>query len=194
MSPLSNFQLPYRCGSFDCGPVLDLANYQGHENDLGQIVHQHQATIRGYRPEWKVAFFCIKIPFAVYDTVGFLDEEFGNCGGEDFDYCIRCHQAGFRIMYALDSYILHFMGKTTWRGGEKPADRQAREQRYFDAFQKKWGALLSNLMITGKADGLTSNERFVNAWNQGNFQMAVDEVLQMDKAEKAESIQSTAGK
>jgi GT2 family glycosyltransferase len=179
LSPLSNFQLPYRYGDFECGPVLDLPSYLGHESDLEQIVLQHQATIRGYRSEWKVAFFCIKIPFAVYDSIGFLDEGFGKCGGEDFDYCIRCHQAGFRIMYALDSYVLHFMGKTTWRGGEKAEERQQREKKYFDAFRDKWGSELADLMIAGKGNGLESNEPFVKAWNQGNFQAAIQQVLQV---------------
>src|SRR6516164_5884398 len=43
LSPLSNFQLPYPYANFDCKPVLDLADYQGHEKDLDQIVYQHQA-------------------------------------------------------------------------------------------------------------------------------------------------------
>ena len=121
--------------------------------------------------------------------------DFGNCGGEDFDYCIRCHQAGFRIMYALDSYVLHFMGKTTWRGGENLADRQAREQKYFDAFRRKWGTSLANLMITGKADYLSSNEHFVEAWNKANFQKVVDLLLQLDRmTEPVTSMQPSAGK
>jgi hypothetical protein len=34
-------------------------------------------------------------------------------------------------------------------------------------------------MITGKADGLSSNEHFVAAWNQGDYQKAVGLLLQM---------------
>jgi GT2 family glycosyltransferase len=96
------------------------------------------------------------------------------------EYCIRCHQAGFRIMYALDSYLLHFMGKSSWRGGEKPAERQAREQKYFEAFRNKWGTPLANLMIAGRIDGLSSNESLLEAWNQAKFQKAVGQLLQIE--------------
>jgi hypothetical protein len=34
-------------------------------------------------------------------------------------------------------------------------------------------------MIAGKGNDLESNEPFVKAWNQGNFQAAIQQVLQM---------------
>ena len=116
LSPVSNFQFPDRVAGWSCGPVLDLADYQGHAEHLRALVRAHQARHTGYRAVLKLTFFCIKIPAAVQEAVGELDEGFGRGAGEDYDYCLRCHRAGFPVALALGSYVLHFMGKSTWRG------------------------------------------------------------------------------
>lgn len=43
-------------------------------------------------------FFCVMIKRQVLDTIGGLDEIFGNGGCEDVDYCIRAKRAGFKIV------------------------------------------------------------------------------------------------
>jgi GT2 family glycosyltransferase len=88
------------------------------------------------------AFFAVKIPYSVYSKVGNLDESFGAGGGEDRDYCIRCYQAGFELRYALNSYILHFQGKSTWRGAETSEQTAARNRFYTGRFRDKWGTAL----------------------------------------------------
>jgi GT2 family glycosyltransferase len=122
LSPVSNFQFPYCCRDWDCGRCLDLADYLGHEDHLREIAQVHQARARGYQRVLKVPFFCIKIPFAIQEAVGYLDEDFGRGGGEDDDYCLRCHRAGFPVGFALASYVLHFVGKST-RAGSSAAKR-----------------------------------------------------------------------
>jgi GT2 family glycosyltransferase len=133
LSPVSNFQFPYRVGDWACGPVLDLPDFLGHEDQLHALVQAHRARHGGYRPALKLSFFCIKVPAQVQETVALLDEGFGPGGGEDDDYCLRCHLAGVPVRFALGSYVLHFMGKSTWRGAETPEQRRQREQHYLTA-------------------------------------------------------------
>ncbi len=64
---------------------------------------------------WKEAHrvigFCMLIKREVLDRVGLLDERFGPGGYEDYDYCIRVRQAGYRLAVAQDVYLHHFGGK-----------------------------------------------------------------------------------
>ncbi|HOW27088.1 MAG TPA: glycosyltransferase family 2 protein [Elusimicrobiota bacterium] len=55
--------------------------------------------------------FCLLIRKEVIQKVGLLDERFGPGGYEDYDYCLRVRQAGFKIMHCKDVYIHHFGGK-----------------------------------------------------------------------------------
>jgi hypothetical protein len=130
-------------------PAMDLADYAGHEADLEAIGRQHRAGYRGFQVVSAVAFFCIKIPRSVYEVVGDFDEQFGKGGAEDRDYTIRAWLAGIPQEWALGSYVLHFQGKSTWRGPETPAQCQQRNDRYTQAFRKKWGAALTYAFLSG---------------------------------------------
>lgn len=55
--------------------------------------------------------FCLLIKKEVLQRVGLLDERFGPGGYEDFDYCLRVRQAGYKIKLCKDVYIHHFGGK-----------------------------------------------------------------------------------
>jgi GT2 family glycosyltransferase len=173
-SPLSNFQRPYRAADFNCRPMLNLADYVGHEEALRQIVVKHQTVEGGCHDALKVPFFCIKIPYAVYATVGELDERFGKGGGEDCDYCLRCHQAGFGVQFALGSYVLHFMGKSTWRGAETAPERRQRERAYLGAFRDKWGSRLLDLMCFGRLEAGSETAALKEALKQGRFREVIE--------------------
>jgi hypothetical protein len=41
LSPVSNFQFPVRVSDWWCGPLLDLADYLGHEDQLRALVRAH---------------------------------------------------------------------------------------------------------------------------------------------------------
>jgi GT2 family glycosyltransferase len=148
-SPLSNAQLTRRDGGFSTQPLMELSEYLGHETNLEAIGRQHAAECRGYTTVASLAFFCIKIPAAVYNEVGTFDERFGKGGGEDRDYAIRAWMAGIPQEYALGSYVLHFQGRSTWRGAETPEQQAQRDAIYTQAFQKKWGAALTYAFIGG---------------------------------------------
>jgi GT2 family glycosyltransferase len=173
LSPLSNGQEPCQRNGWHCGPVLDLGDYLGHEDTLAEIVRRRQATVRGYQPVLNLPFFCVKIPWAVQEAVGELDERFGAGGGEDWDYCLRCHAAGFPVQYALDSYVLHFMGKSSWRGPETPAQSQARDEAYLQAFRAKWGPRLLEAVRDPRA-AAAANGPAGQAWQRGHFRRVIE--------------------
>jgi len=54
---------------------------------------------------------CLLISRSTLDTVGLLDDRFGPGGFEDYDYCLRVHLAGKKIVIAQDVYIHHFGGR-----------------------------------------------------------------------------------
>jgi GT2 family glycosyltransferase len=180
LSPVSNFQFPYRCGDWDCGRCLDLADYLGHQDDLREIARAHQARAGGYQHVLKVPFFCIKIPYAIQEAVGYLDEDFGRGGGEDDDYCLRCHLAGFSVAFALGSYLLHFVGKSTWRGAESPDESRHRERRYLTALRAKWGDPLAEAMVLGRKDKLLALPGVGAALAATDFEAAVKQALRME--------------
>jgi GT2 family glycosyltransferase len=155
LSPVSNAELAYTVGDLQCKLGMDLEEYVGRENLFLEVVRQHQANAHGYRSVLKFGFFAVKIPHAVYSLVGPFDENFGVGGGEDTDYCIRCHLRGIELRYALNSYLLHFIGKSTWRGAETREQTIARDQVYRERFKQKWGRVLFALLIMDDVSGLS---------------------------------------
>ncbi|MBT5231970.1 MAG: hypothetical protein HOM11_17025 [Methylococcales bacterium] len=152
--PRCNQHIQYNSATFNLKPFMDWSEYAGHEQDLIAI-SQHHA--QAHAPEQitealHLSFYCFRLPYAIYGTVGLFDEGFGPGGGEDVDYRMRVNQAGFKVAYADHSYVLHFMGKSTWRGGEDAAATQQRDLQYKTAFEKKWGAELLQLFLLGQAD------------------------------------------
>jgi GT2 family glycosyltransferase len=147
LSPLSNAQVAGSAGAFSTQPCMDLDDYTGHEAAVDAIAAQLRASAEGYRRTPTVAFFCIRIPKAVYDVVGDFDEGFGRGGGEDRDYAVRAWIAGIPQEFALQSYVLHFQGRSTWRGAETRQQQQARDAQYAAAFLKKWGPALTHAFL-----------------------------------------------
>ena len=92
-------------------------------------------------------FYCFKIPNHILTEVGNFDTSFGNGGGEDVDYRIRSTIKGFDVNFLLDSYLLHFHGKSTWDGGETKEQTENRNKLYTDIFLKKWGNDITQLFI-----------------------------------------------
>src|SRR5208283_4901274 len=134
LSPLSQNEICYGEADFHCGLGVDLPDYLGKEQVFLEIVRRHQERVQGYQHVLRLGFFAVKIPYEVYSVVGRFDESFGVGGGEDTDYCIRCHQLGIELRVAVSSYLLHFTGKSTWRGPETPEETNARNQLYRKRF------------------------------------------------------------
>jgi len=43
-------------------------------------------------------FFCVMIDRKVFDTIGYLNEEYGTGSGEDMEFCILAEAAGFEVV------------------------------------------------------------------------------------------------
>ncbi|MCB1922034.1 MAG: glycosyltransferase family 2 protein, partial [Candidatus Competibacteraceae bacterium] len=55
--------------------------------------------------------FCMYIRRAALNDVGLFDvEHFGKGYGEENDFCIRAHKAGWRNLHLLDTFVLHSGG------------------------------------------------------------------------------------
>jgi hypothetical protein len=147
VSPICNQQVQYQSNNLTIKQSMSLEEFLGYELDLLAIVKRHQRNKRGFRQVFTTPFFCIKIPHEVYSVVGEFDLCFGQGGGEDYDYCLRCYLSGFCVLQALDSYILHFQGRSTWLGGETLEQTTARNNCYIKAFENKWGNPLTRLAL-----------------------------------------------
>lgn len=129
---------------------MKIGDYANRYKELADISQQHKrASSTGFFERLLMAFYAFKLPANVYNKVGLFDEGFGTAGGEDVDYRLRALQQGFPVKYIISSYLLHFGGKSTWDGPEKPQEIQERDQKYFDAFSKKWGEDLAHLCLVG---------------------------------------------
>lgn len=147
MAPTGNQNHQYEEAGFELKPVMTAAEYRGREETFLKLVAGHRERHRGYEIAYKTNFFVVKVPPAVYRTVGLFDESFGAAGGEDDDYCVRTYLAGFSVRVAAESYLLHFGGRSTWGGKETPGEWRDREQRFIGRFVEKWGPYLTRFLI-----------------------------------------------
>jgi hypothetical protein len=151
--PLCNQNVVYQHRGLALKSAMDLEEYRGREDDYLAIVTRHgaDAAMRGVRHALMIPFFCFRLPRRVMVVLGPFDESFGIGGGEDIDYRIRAHIAGFQVLLAAESYVLHFGGKSTWRGGEPDADIKARNAQYRRRLVEKWGMDIALLFLTHPA-------------------------------------------
>jgi GT2 family glycosyltransferase len=173
-SPASNFHFGYRTRDLVCGKFMDLADYIGHERDLNAIAAEHARRNRQLVRQFMVWFFCIRIPFAVYSVVGELDENFGPGGGEDADYCLRCHLLDIPVCTAGGSFVLHFVGKSTWRDGRPAEDQAARVLALRKVFVDKWGTSLADMALEEKCGVLDTDPALRAAFERGNYRRLIE--------------------
>jgi len=135
--PLCNQKLTGQSGSLNINSVMDIEDFGGKESELN-------AFARGIDPQkltgdpGLIGFFTFCVPHEILSKVGFFDENFTN-GAEDVDYSLRASQLGYEVAINATSFLLHFCGKSTWRGNENKEDTLNREKNYRDYFEKKWG-------------------------------------------------------
>ena len=151
--PVCNMQMNYQLGSFKCSLAMDLKDYIGCEKEFLEIVRTHRSTKRGYRLTHSVPYYCIKIPFRVYSEIGFFDESYRPAGWEDVDYTLRCYLRGIPLFFAMDSFILHFYGKSTWRA-EGTLSQASAPEPGVEIFENKWGKDLAAIFGYHRGDAL----------------------------------------
>ena len=143
--PLCNQHFIGEFNDLKIKPVMNLQDYLGKENELNEFVKGIPSQEIQINPNI-IGFYCFYIPNEIISKVGFLDENFKN-GGEDVDYRLRASQCELNTEINTSSYLLHFCGKSTWRGGESNEVIRKRYQDYRTYFEKKWGKELSEQLL-----------------------------------------------
>jgi GT2 family glycosyltransferase/glycosyltransferase involved in cell wall biosynthesis len=140
----------YRHVKFDpgigmIGPVTNRIGNQAEipirYKHMGAMVAQSRKYTLGHIGETitlrTVAFFCVMIPRAVVETVGYLDEAFGLGFFEDDDYCRRVEQSGYRIACAEDVFVHHHLSASFLK-----LEQETRREIYRKSkavYESKWG-------------------------------------------------------
>jgi len=78
---------------------------------------------------------CMYLTREAREAIGLLDERYG-MSYEDIDWCVRCWQAGYRVLYEPAAVLEHPESAT------RPTQVGVREQVSQDAFWERWGSLL----------------------------------------------------
>lgn len=189
LSPLSNREVQYVSSvvvqttskimsMFVCANPMQLEQYQGNEAALAAISEAHQKNTQGYWPVYVAPFFAIKMPLNILKQLGFFDTSFGKAGGEDFDYCLRAYLAGFEVRYALQSYLLHFGGKSSWGGAETVAEQTEREKFFRNRFREKWGAKLHDMILLEDKNIFLDNPQIKAEDSQGQLRKVIESLLE----------------
>jgi len=171
--PVSNQMFAYEsdCGSLKLKPTMQLKDFNENYNLLDKISIKHREK---YKLQKKaqgllMPFFCFKIPYEILREIGLFDEVFTE-GAEDVDYRIRSAKKGYEVYFILDSYLLHFHGKSTWDGGETKEQTMKRNKLYTQAFLKKWGKEMTQIFIyRHNFENILNEKGLNNAFEDGRF-------------------------
>ena len=151
--PVNNQIFPYKsdCENLKLDVTMNLKDFNENYLLLNNIVEKHK---KKFKLNLKfqallMPFFCFKVPNHILNEVGYFDTSFVH-GAEDVDYRIRSVIKGYDVNFLLDSYLLHFHGKSSWDGGETISEVRERDKKYTEAFLKKWGSEMTKIFILRK--------------------------------------------
>jgi GT2 family glycosyltransferase len=179
--PTSNLLFNYSsdCGNLILKPTMQFSEFNENYNLLNNIISKH---IKRFESQKKfqtllMPFFCFKIPYKILEAVGYFDESFIT-GGEDVDYRIRSAKKGYDVNFLLNTFLLHFHGKSTWDGNESPQQTEKRNSAYTEAFLKKWGKELTQIFIIRKDfDKILIERGLIDLFKQGRFGELIRKII-----------------
>jgi len=172
--PVSNqlFQYISDCEKLNLIPTMRFDQFNEKYDLLNNIVEKHK---KKFKPNQKfqtllMPFYCFKLPYEIMSNIGYFDKSFGKAGGEDIDYRIRCASKGYEVNFLMDSYLLHFHGKSTWDGIESREEIEERNIIYTKAFKKKWGEEMAQIfLIRNNFSNILSKRSLENTFKHGKF-------------------------
>lgn len=147
---------------------MSLEQFGNNTKSLLCIAESHANTMQGDFNQLTLPFFCTRLSLKVLQEVGEFDESFGPAGGEDFDYCLRAWKMGFKVGFALRSYILHFGGRSSWTQ-EENAERVRRESAFIQRFKEKWGDKLQHFAFNFNEEISVDDSEIADAVANRNF-------------------------
>ena len=165
---------------FKLKPTMSLDDFNDNYEALDQIVARHKNKFKKILKcqGLLMPFWCIKLPQKIFKEVGKFDESFGN-GAEDVDYRIRSALKGYEVNFLLDSYLLHFHGKSTWDSKKVISDdTNKRNTLYTKNFKKKWGQELTKIFIIRKNFlNALQNKNLYALYKTGNWSELIRKIL-----------------
>ena len=173
------FQYQSDCKNLRLTATMNLKDFNNNYILLDQIVEKHNKKFQLHQKAQGLLmpFFCFKIPYEILNSVGHFDENF-NHGGEDVDYRIRCIQKGHEVNFLLDSYLLHFHGKSSWDGGETKKETKNRDKSYTKVFLKKWGEDMTRIFILRKEfTHILDKHKVHDIFKQGKFDQVIKKII-----------------
>ena len=149
--PHCNQYAQYEYDGLELRFSMDLEDLGGRFETLNRaaVAHAQRANGAIYSTSSLFIFYCVYLPHAATKKIGHFDESFGKGGGEDVDYRLRAMDVGVDVKLAYPAYLLHFMGKSTWRSGEVSEETRERELTYRTRFIAKWGTPLAEMFLSG---------------------------------------------
>jgi GT2 family glycosyltransferase len=184
--PCCNQHVQYQAKELTIKPSMELEEIVGKEDHLNAVVEYHRTTLKDKKEKYpqyiNIPFYCVRIPYEVSDKIGYFDDEFF-CGAEDADYCLRALLSDCSTHLALESYLLHFQGKSTWRGPETEMDTKARNSDYLVAFADKWGPLLTDLIVKNDSQTIFTDQSFVKLFENKKLKELVEAMLKKNEFE-----------
>jgi len=175
--PVNNqiFQYQSDCKNLKLTATMNLKDFNDNYILLDKIAEDHKKKFQFHQKAQGLLmpFFCFKIPYEILSSVGHFDDNFDH-GGEDVDYRIRCIQKGYEVNFLLDSYLLHFHGKSSWDGGETKEETKDRDQSYTKVFLKKWGEDMTKIFILRKEfSHVLDKHKIHEIFKQGKFDQVI---------------------
>ena len=158
---------------------MSLKDFNDNYILLNKITEQHKQKFQLHKKAQGLLmpFFCFKIPYEILKSVGQFDENF-NHGGEDVDYRIRCIQKGYEVNFLLESYLLHFNGKSSWDGGETKEETKNRDNSYTKVFSEKWGEEMTQIFILRKDFvNILDKYKLHELFKKGNFDRLIKKII-----------------
>ena len=178
--PYCNQQARYSSGPLIMQYLMDWEQFSENYEALNEIADTNRIAQgnNDFARERLMPFYCFYLPFSILSKVGKFDESFGNGGGEDVDYRLRALLQGFDVAYGVKSYLLHFMGKSTWRGPESREGTANRDATYRSRFTEKWGADLAEVFLAaGPSEHTISRLHLSDSLRDGDFRSVIEKCM-----------------
>ena len=176
--PFCNQDAQYEYDGLQIKFAMDFEDYGDNERQLNAIARLHAAKVANdppYTREALISFYCVYIPWKISKVIGLFDETFGRGGGEDVDYRLRAMELGIDVVKAQRPFLLHFMGKSTWRSGEKKEATETANEIYRGHFVEKWGARVAEFFLAGAdTQVIASRSGFNSALANSDFATILD--------------------
>jgi len=123
--------------NFASGKQMLPASYESIPEFHEKALQYNQPNPQLWQPMNRIVGFCLLIKRALFNKIGYLDEQFSPGHYEDDDYCYRARQAGYKLILAGD-VIIHHEGSASFlrQDRDKLIKLVERNHRQFIA---KWG-------------------------------------------------------